>query len=158
MCRPPVKFPQSSLNKLTVGFSRRQKKGSELTIDTGEGDSRLPRKNLAGLVWITMALLLGACLCVMFAPRTFAQQHCNMSFENHTRMQLTMYVDGHNGCLANAGMTCSSTENLSAHHVDARSGEQIVHRLAQTVPAGTTSFTYVVCYTSDNNPPCQGAN
>jgi hypothetical protein len=120
--------------------------------------SRLPIKNLTGIAWITIALLIGSCFCVTFAPLVSAQQHCNILFENHTRMQLTMYVDGHNGCLANGGMTCPSTENLSAHHLDARSGEQIMHRLAQTVPAGTTSFTYVVCYASDNSERCQGTN
>jgi len=118
--------------------------------------SRLPIKNLPRVAWITMILLVGLCLWVMFAPRAFAQQHCNILFDNHTRVQLTMYVDGHNGCLANGGMTCSSTENLNAHHLDARSGGTIMHRLAQTVPAGMTSFTYVVCYESDNSPPCQG--
>lgn len=120
--------------------------------------SRLPRKKLTGFVWPTVALLLGACFCVLFAPRAFAQQHCNIAFENHTRVQLTMYVDDHNGCVANGGMTCFSTENLSAHHLDARSGEQIMHRLAQTIPAGTTSFTYVVCYSSDTSERCQGTN
>ena len=120
--------------------------------------SRLQTRNLTAIAWITMALLIGICLWATFAPVAFAQQHCNILFENHTRMQLTMYVDGHNGCLANGGMSCSSTENLNVHHLDARSGETIVHRLAQTVPAGMTSFTYIVCYQSDNSPPCQGTN
>ena len=95
---------------------------------------------------------LVACLGLILSPLAYAQRHCTITFNNRSNMQLTMYVDGHAGCLANAGMTCFSTENLNPHHVDARLGERVMHRLPNIIPAGTSAYTYIVC--QGNDPAC----
>ena len=76
-----------------------------------------------------------------------------ITFNNRTQYQLSMYVDGHFGCTANPGMTCDSTENTDAHLLDARLGERIVTQTQE--PAVDHNYTYTVCRADDNSGPCK---
>jgi hypothetical protein len=101
---------------------------------------------------VSAAVLVVSYVGLMLSSLAYAQQHCTITFNNRSHFQLTMYVDGHAGCIANAGMTCFSTENQNPHQVDARLGERVMHRLPNVIPAGTRSYTYIVC--EANDPTC----
>lgn len=77
-----------------------------------------------------------------------------ITFNNRTQYQLSMFVDGHVGCAANPGMVCDSTENTNAHLLDARYGERIVTQTQE--PAVDHNYTYTVCSADDNSGPCKG--
>jgi len=89
----------------------------------------------------TFAILVLAAL-----PMT-AYQNCTITFENRTSNQLSMNVDDHYGCTANAGSVCTSTENGSCHTLHAMSGQQEL--ISRTV-ADCSATTYTWCV-SDNN-------
>ncbi len=76
-----------------------------------------------------------------------------ITFNNRTQYQLSMFVDGHPGCTANPGMTCDSTENTNAHLLDARFGERVVTQTQE--PAVDHNYTYTVCRADDNSGPCK---
>ncbi|MGO9642320.1 MAG: hypothetical protein ACLP1Y_13575 [Candidatus Acidiferrales bacterium] len=76
-----------------------------------------------------------------------------ITFNNRTQYQLSMYVDGNFGCTANPGMTCDSTADTKAHLLDARLGQNIVTQTQE--PAVDHNYTYTVCRADDNSGPCK---
>ncbi len=100
-------------------------------------------------------LLSSLILCVL-GVAVLAQAQATqieITFNNRTQYQLSMYVDGNFGCTANPGMTCDSTADTKAHLLDARLGQNIVTQTQE--PAVDHNYTYTVCRADDNSGPCK---
>ena len=93
-------------------------------------------------LYVILAMLAFAAL-----PVRAGDQNCVITFDNQTSYQLWMKVDDHEGCTANPGMPCPSTEKGSCHTLRAMYGET---KLAEEVvnDCDLVSFTYCV---SDHN-------
>jgi hypothetical protein len=89
-------------------------------------------------------LIFPMMLCAAVIPAAFADEYEQITLHNTTPFQVTMNVDGHYGCTANANVDCTSAhENISAHNLVAIYQGQIVGQKA--IPP-MTRFTFVVCY------------
>jgi hypothetical protein len=65
----------------------------------------------------------------------------SITFVNHTIYQLWMMVDGRDGCVANPGMSCTSTVPEHPQHIEAKFGQTTV--IERTL--GTGISEWIVC-------------
>jgi len=97
---------------------------------------------------LSVILAAVSAISLLMEPIAYASDHCIVTIENRSPWQVTMYIDGHYGCTANAGMDCSSTENQDAHHLEARMDGKTVQSVDS--PAGQPEIAWRVCREGDD--------
>jgi hypothetical protein len=100
------------------------------------------------------AIAIGSLLFLATMLVSAQQEYEKVTLHNHTEMQLTLNVDDHYGCTANAGVDCTSDhETVDDHTLYALAGQTVVaKRLMAAQPGRRVEWT--VCRLKPGQSSC----